>query len=488
MGLRDKAANGAVWTSVGIIGGGVLYFILTMILARILTPADFGLVQLLSVFTIITEFIIDSGFGQAVIKDKNATNIDLSSVFFFNVVIALALYALLFFSAPYIARFYQEPKLIPLSRFVFLTIIFYSCSIIQDANFDRTLNFRPQAIATLLSIIISGGVALYLAFHGEGVWSLATYLVLYAFIRMVLLWLFSSWKPVFKVSMVSIKRYFKFGINLLIQGLIDKVVTNLESLFIGKVYTKADLGYVSQGQKADSYIAQKATGVIKKVSYPILAHLDSNSGDIKTGYRRVLKITMFFLVPLMFFTIASADNLLYSLFGSQWLPSTPYMRLASISGLSVSFYSIFINVFYVKDKTRQFLYISILRQILRVLVLLFLIRKGIVILLCGTTAVSLFSAWMYSFFGGRLINYSLKEILIDLWKTIIPAIIASFIIYSIPFFISISNRFLLCVIQLLFMVIIYIPFTYLLKNSAFYEAISIVKGFLRKNNGNKNEK
>jgi O-antigen/teichoic acid export membrane protein len=480
MSLRDKAANGTVWTSIGIIGGGVLYFILTMILARILTPADFGLVQLLSVFTIITESIIDSGFGQAVIKDKNATRIDLSSVFFFNVIIAIALYTILFFAAPLIASFYQEPKLVPLSRFVFLTIIFYSCSIIQDANFDRTLNFRPQAIATVLSIVISGGVALYLAFHGEGVWSLATYLVLYAFLRMLLLWLFSSWKPVFKISIDSIKRYFRFGINLLVQGLIDKIVSNLESLFIGKIYTKTDLGYVSQGQKADSYIAQKATGVIKKVSYPILAHLNSDSGDIKTGYRRVLKITMYFLMPLMFFTIASADNLLCSLFGSQWLPSTPYMRLASVSGLSVSFYSIFINVFYVKDKTRQFLYISIIRQVLRVAVLLLLVRKGIVVLLCGTTAVSLFSALMYSFFGGRLIKYSLKEIIIDLWKTFAPALFASICIYTLPFYVGISNRFLLCMIQLILMVVVYVPSTRFLKNPAFFEAVSIIKPFWNK--------
>ncbi len=480
MGLRDKAANGAVWTSVGLIGGGVLYFILTMILARVLTPADFGLVQLLSVFTIITESIIESGFGQAVIKDNKATDVDLSSAFFFNLLLAFFFYLILFWGASFIADFYEEPKLVSLSRFVFLTIIFYACSIIQDANYDRTLNFRPQAIATVTSIIISGGVALYLAFDGQGVWALATYLVLYAFLRMSLLWLFSSWKPTFSVSTVSIKRYFKFGINLLIQGLIDKIVSNLESLFIGKIYTKSDLGYVSQGQKADSYIAQKSTGVIKKVSYPILAHLDSNSGDIKTGYRRVLKITMYFIVPLMFFTIASADNLLCSLFGSQWLPSTPYMRLASLSGLSVSFYSIFINVFYVKDKTRQFLYISIIRQVLRVLVLLLLVKKGIIVLLFGTTGVSLFSALMYSFFGGSLIHYSLKEVFIDLWKTILPAVFASFCVYLFPFYIGISNRIILCVLQLILMVLIYVPLTRLIKNPASIEATSIITSMVRK--------
>lgn len=480
MGLRDKAANGAAWTSVGIIGGGVLYFILTMVLARILTPADFGLVQLLSVFTIITESIIESGFGQAVIRDNKASKVDLSSVFYFNVFLAVIFYAILFIASPYIAEFYKAPILTPLSRFVFLSIIFYACSIIQDANFDRTLNFRPQAIATVISIIISGGIAIFLAYTGRGVWSLATYLVAYAFLRMLFLWALSTWKPLLKISLKSIKRYFKFGINLLIQGLIDKIVTNLESLFIGKIYTKSDLGYVSQGQKADSYIAQKATGVIKKVSYPILAHLDLKSGNIKNGYRRVLGITMFFLIPLMLFTIASADNLLYTLFGNQWLPSTPYMRLASISGLSVSFYSIFINIFYVKDKTRQFLYISIFRQVLRVLVLILLIKKGILVLLLGTTAVSLFSALLYSYFGGRLVEYSWKEIVFDLWKTFIPALIASLCVYLLPHYLCLSNRILLCTTQLILMVSLYIPLTYLLKNQTLYEAASILKSFVNK--------
>lgn len=484
MGLKDKAVIGVVWTSIGSVGAGFLNFILTMILARILTPADFGLLELLVIFTALSEAFIDSGFSQAVIRDQEATQTDLSSVFIFNVTIAITIYAILYFSAPLIARFYHESQLIWLSRFVFLTVVFHACSIIQNAYFARTLQFRPQAIASIISIIIAGFIAAFMAFYGMGVWALACNLVLFAFLKMIFFWVFSPWRPSFCIAASSIKKYFKFGVNLLIQGLVDKFVTNLESLLIGRVYTKSDLGYFSQARKLDSYFTQTTTGVIQKVTYPILSKLDSDSDNLKQGYSRVLQITMFFMTPMLFFMAAGAENILLCLFGPQWKDSTPYLQLWSVIGLLVCFYSIFINVFLVKNRTTVLLWISMFRQILRVISIILLIKISIMALVYGILLVTIISAFMYAYFGGRLIRYNLCEIFVDIYPTLLSSLAGALFVYLLPLLISINSLYIILFLQLLLMAFTYCIFGLLLKNRAYFEAkdiiISLIKSIVGK--------
>ena len=427
MSLRDSAVKGVVWTSIGTVGAGLLNFILTMILARVLSPSDYGLLELLAIFTILSECFIDSGFSQAVIKDQNASQTDLSSVFFFNLTIALVLYIGLFFAAPLIANFYHEPSLIKLSRFVFLVIIFHSCSIIQND------------------------------------------MVLFAFLRMLFYWLFSSWRPSFVVSFKSIEKYFKFGVNLLIQGLIDKFVTNLESLMIGRVYTKSDLGYFSQAKKLDSYFAQTSISVVQKVTYPILAKIGNDVNQLKNGYRRVLGITMFVMVPVLFFCVASADN-----FFSQWGKSEPFLRLWCICGLLVGFQSIFNNIFLVTNNTKRLLYLSMIKQSVRLIVIFCLINISVMALMYGIVGVSLFSAVLYCFFGGRLIDYKVIEITKDLLPTISIAFIAALSVFCLGWLMSSYNRFLVFALQIVLMFVLYWLGSFILKNKSYLE----IKGIL----------
>lgn len=477
MGLKEKAVRGVAWTAVGSIGSGLLNFILTMILARLLSPSDYGLLELIAIFTILSEVFVDSGFSQAVIRDNDATNEDLSSVFFFNTSISVVLYVLLFFSAPLIANFYNEPKLINLSRFVFLTIIFYSASIIQNAIFTKDLKFKPQAIAAIASIILSGTTSVILAVKGFGVWALATNMVLFAFLKTVFLWVLSTWRPILKVSMRSIKKYFKFGVNLLLQGLLDKFISNFESLMIGKVYTKTDLGYFSQARKLDTYINNTTTKVIKTVSYPILAklqHSGDNNNALKNGYRRVLGVSMFSLVPMMFFTAASADNFLFCVFGPQWGESAPYLRLWSFCGLMVSFYSIFLNVFMVKDRTKDLLKLSIIRQIARLIVIFALIKISVMALMYGILVTTFLAMFLYSYYGGKMINYKLREVFVDLLPCIIPALAGAALVYFMPLLLPIPSPYLMFAIQLVVMLSVYLFGCKMMKNPAYFEVKDIL--------------
>lgn len=480
MSLRDSAVKGVIWTSVGSVGAGILNFVLTMVMARLLTPADFGLLELLAIFTVLSEVFIDSGFSQAVIRDQKASQDDLTSVFYFNLIVAALIYIGLFFSAPFIANFYHEEKLVDLSRFVFLTILFHSCSIIQNAIYTKQLAFKAVSVVALSSILISGSISILLALNGWGVWALAFNMVFFAFLKMLFIWIISKWRPSLKISARSIRKYFKFGVNLLVQGLVDKFVTNLESLLIGRFYTKYELGYFSQARKLDSYIYSTASSVIQKVTYPILAKVGSDEVRLKQGYRQVLGITMYTMMPILVFTMSSASYLLYCILGSQWIPSVPYLIIWCLCGLMVTFYSIFINVFLVKNQTRKLLKLSILKSIIRLFVIFLLIRISVFFLMIGILIATMIATIIYVYYGGKLISYSFSEVYSDLRKTIISSIIAGMFVYSIPIFAPISSQYVIFAIQLVVMTSIYLISSILMKNESLIELKRLLSAVLSK--------
>ena len=480
MSIRTQAVKGVAWSSVGTIGAGLLNFILTMILARFLDPADFGLLELLAIFTILSEAVIDSGFSQAIIRDKTATDKDLSSVFFLNILIGLVLYAALFACAPLIAGFYNEPKLIDVSRFAFLVLIFNSGTIVQNANYSRNLDFKRPAIASVLAICISGTLSVYMAFNDYGVWALATNMVAYAGLKMLFFWVFSRWKPILAFSRQSLRKYFAFGGFLLIQGLVDKFVSNLESLLIGKVYTKAQLGYFSQARKLDSYIAQTTTSVIQRVTYPLLAKINNGTQELKSGYRRILKITMFAMVPLMLFSVASADSMIFTFFGPKWAKTVPYFQIWCLCGLLVSFYSIFINLIMVKGKSKNLLMISLVRQAARVLVIVLLLNIGIMQMLYGILAVTLLSAMVYSVYSMHLIGYRIRELAADMLPIVATALVAGTVTFFLPKVLNLETSIPLFFGQMAVMATIYLLLNALTKNATFLEVKDIFGSMIKR--------
>lgn len=451
-----------------------------MILARLLTPYDFGILELLIVFSVISHAFVDSGFSQAIIRDKNASNTDLTSVFYLNLIIAAIIYIILFFCAPLIASFFKEPSLIVLSRVVFLTIIFDSFSIIQNANYTRNIDFKTPAIASTIAMLIAGAMAVYMAYNGYGVWSLVFNMIVYSFIKMILLWMMSKWRPNGGISTISLKKYFAFGGNLLAQGLVDKIVTNLESIMIGRYYTKSDLGFFSQGRKLDSYIVQTSTGVIQRVTYPVLSQLGDDKVKLKEGYRKVIQMTMLIMIPLMLGVVASANNLIVVVFGKQWIDTIPYLRLWAIVGLFLSLYSFFTNIFLVLGKSRQLLYLSLIRQFVRLVAVLIFVKISIMALMWSIVVVTFFSALMYIYFGGRQIDYSLKELLLDLWQIILAALVGAVTIYFIDFYSNIESVFLLFAIQLVAMGVICFSILKVFRNTYLIELGSIIKSFVSK--------
>lgn len=478
MNLKQKTVIGVVWSSFGTIGAGVVSLLITMILARLLTPGDFGMMELLVIFSVISEVFVDSGFSQAVIRDKNASNEDMTSVFYVNIIIGISIYLLLFLCAPIIASFYQEPELIKLSRVVFLTILFSSFSIIQSTNFSRNVNFKTPAIASLIAMFLAGTVAIIMAIYNWGVWALAANIVLFSFVKMLLLWIMSEWRPKGGIIFASVKKYFAFGGNLLVQGFLDKVVTNLESLLIGRVYTKSDLGYFSQGRKLNTYITQTITGIIQKVTYPVLSKIGDDKVKLKEGYRKIIGITMLVMLPVTFGVIVASKNIIIVMFGSQWLPSAPYLQWWTIMGLFVSLHSYYTNIFLVLGNSRQLLYLSMIKQTLKILIIIVLIKTSVIALIKGVVMISVLASIMYIYFGGKQIDYSLKELVGDLWQIVVAGIVGAAAIYAIGVYSSFANVPLLLGVQVIVMIGITFCILKMFGNKNLKELISIVKIFL----------
>lgn len=475
MGLKNQAVKGVAWTSVGTMGSGLLNLVVTIVLARLLTPHDFGVIELLVIFSSLSDIIVDSGFSQAVIKDNDATDKDLSSVFWLNLFIAIVIYGILFFVSPVIARFYDTPIMEKLSKFVFLTIIFNSLSVIQNANLSRRLSFRPYALASIIGIILAGSTAVILAYHGFGVWALAVDLVAFSFFRMCILWLLSGWQPKFIFSLDSVKRYFSFGVNLLIQGLLDKLVTNMESLIIGKIYTKQQLGYFSQGRKLDSYVTQATNSVVLKVSYPVLSKIKDEPSRLKEGYRTIVGVTMCCISPIMAIMFCGSKFIMNGVFGSQWLPAAPYLRLWSICGWCLILYSIFINIFLVKGKSKQLLRCSIAKQVLRSLVIICLVRISIMHMMWGIVGVTMVTGLIYIYFGGRLIHYSLMDFFKDIFQALVSVIIAGAFSIFVTKLITESDGIVALIILSVVLAMVYVGLLFAFKSPYLKTILSIIK-------------
>ena len=455
MGLKQKTVHGFIWTSAGTLGNGILSIVVTMILARTLLPYDFALVELLIIFIALSNVVVDSGFSQAIIRDDNPTDKDLSSVFFLNIGLSSIIYIALFFAAPFISRYFNAPELTLLSRIVFLVVIFNSLSIIQNATLSRNLNFAAVNKSSVIGSLLAGLTSITMALSGCGIWALVANMVLLPFFRSILLWFHSEWRPSRAFSFKSIKKYFNFSVFLLMLGLIDAITTNIISLFIGKVYTKNDLGFFSQGRRFDGYIVTPFSSIIRKVTYPILSKIKNDDARLKDGYRQIIGVVMFVFIPLMFLIIASSDNMIQSLLGEKWVEAGIYLKIFAIGGLFMPLQSICANIAYVKGKTNIVFNLSVITQVVRVILILTFIKQGVLALTISFVVSGIIGSLLYITLGMKLLNYSIKELIYDTYFILFVSIISVFFVLLIGYYLSNLNVMVLFSFQVITMFVLY---------------------------------
>ena len=301
MSLKKQSIQGVIWTGIQQFGSQGISFIVSILLARLLTPSEFGLVAMILVFISISETILDSGLSQSLIRTVDPDTSDYSTVFYFNLVVSLLLYGILYLSAPFISMFYEQPALTELLRVLGLILIVKAFSIVQLTKLTKEMNFKLQTIISLPALLSSALVAVIMAFNGFGVWSLVAYRLIREILNSSLLWIYSKWKPKLLFSILKFKYHFKFGVNLLFSGILNGVFNNLYALIIGKYFSAAQLGYFNRANNLKQLPVQNLGNILNKVTYPIFSKINNNDQKLRKAYLKVIGLSIFVMSPIMIF-------------------------------------------------------------------------------------------------------------------------------------------------------------------------------------------
>jgi teichuronic acid exporter len=429
--LKDKAVKGLTWSFVDNAAGQGLTFLIGIILARLLSPREFGLIGMIMVLVAISESFINSGFSSALIRKKDCTEKDYSTVFFFNLAAGILLFAILFVSAPAISRFFREPQLTLLIQVLGVVLIIDSLTLIQKAILVKRIDFKLQTKISILSSLISGAVGIGLALKGFGVWSLVAKTLFQRGATSLLLWIWNRWRPILIFSKESFQELFSFGSKLLVSGLIDTAYKNVYFLIIGKFFSAQELGFYTKADQFKKLPSQNLNNVISRVSFPVLAQLQDEPEKLKAGYQKIIRNTMLITFVLMMGLAAVAEPLVLTLIGERWRTSAGYLQLLCFVGMMYPLHALNLNMLMVQGRSDLFLKLEILKKLLAVPTIVIGIIFGIKIMILGMIVNSILAYFLNSYWSGKLIGYPVSEQLRDIAPGFFVALGSAVVVYGI---------------------------------------------------------
>lgn len=421
--LKNKAINGLLWSAVDSFSSQFVAFIIGIVLARLLTPEDFGLIGMITVFIAVSQIFINSGIKDALIRRKNVDLIYYNTAFIYNTVVSILLYIIIFFSAEYIASFYEEPQLVNILRVIAITLIFNAFRLVQQVQIAKKIDFRALTKVTLFSSVTSGFVGIILAYLGYGVWSLVWREILLSFLSFLALSTITKWWPTFSFSKTAFKDLFGFGSRLMILGVIDTIYNNIYLLIIGKYFSAAQLGQFTRAETFKRLPTEGLTQIFQRVSYPILAELQDNKEKLKSGYRRLIKSLMLISITGMFILAAVAPDLIVVLLGEQWEPAGTYLQILCFSGFFYPLISLNSNMLKVMNRSDLILKIGVWTKVLAIPVILVLIFIGIIPFLYALVIHQFLNYLLISNYSKSFINYGTMDQVKDFLSIFITMIL-----------------------------------------------------------------
>lgn len=452
--LKQKAVSGVAWSFLDNFGTMGIGFVIGIILARLLSPSEYGLLGMVAVFTAIAQTVADSGFGSALIRKPDLKDEDLYTTFWFNLGVSCLMYAVLFFCAPAIARFYKEPILTSIVRVTSITLLLNAFLIIPNIHFTRNINFKITTKVSYIVSITSGVIGIAMAFDGFGVWSLVFQGLIAATLKTFLYWFYCRWKPVLVFSTQSFKELFGFGSKILASSLLNTVYNNIYQIVIGKFYSAADLGQYTRASSYNGIFANNLTSVVQRVSYPTLSSLHDDKIRLKEGYRRIIKMTMLVSFAGSFTLAAMAKPLIVLMIGVKWMPCVEYMQIICFAAMLYPLHAINLNILQVLGRSDLFLWLEILKKIIGVIPIICGVFWGIKVMLWGSVVISFIAYFLNSYYSSSLINYSSWQQIKDILPCLIVSFILSFVIWSVTL---LSNHLLvILIIQSVLVVSLYI--------------------------------
>ena len=471
--LKNDTIKGVFWSATSHLYSYLIQFVITIILSRLLVPNDFATIGLLSIFTLLCNIIIDSGFAQSLIREKELKALDYSSVFYFNVVIALFFYILLFFCSPFIANYFRIPELKAISRIVFIQLIFNALSIVPNVTLARKMEYNKVSIVSIVSITISSTVGVTAAFVGLGVYALVMQMLVLSFMKMILIWIVSKWHLTFEFSINVIKRFFSFSMYLLSTSLVVAFFNNLYTLIIGRNFSQEQLGYYTQAKKMEDIPSQSITTMIVNVSYTAMSKVKDDVGLLRMAYKKVLGMNVFVVAPIMMFCLVSADSLIPFLFGKQWLPSIPYFKILCVYGMIFPLFSVNGNILKVLGLGKRYAVQEIIRRVLMLLFLVPTIKMGIEAMLWGWVLSMMISIVVSFILCGKPIGYTLLRQFVDLFPILMVTVVSMLLPYAFHRFVELPC-FLTLIIQFVLYFGVFICLAKVCRIPAFTDVIRMV--------------
>lgn len=417
--LKEKAVRGMFWSSVERFSVQGIQFVVLVVMARLLTPADYGLVGMLAIFLAVSQSLVDSGFSQALIRKQDRTETDNSTVFYFNIAVGLVLYGLLFLSAPLVAGFYRTPELEPVMRVLCLGVVFNSLAVVQRALLTVRIDFKTQAKASLAGAVFSGIVGIWMAASGWGVWSIVAQQLLNLGVNTLLLWVFSGWRPRRTYSWSSFRELFSFGSKMLASGLLDVTYRNIYLIVIGRLFTATNLGYYTRAHQFAEFPSSNLTGILQRVTYPVLCEIQDDDARLASAYRRFLRVSAFIIFPLMSGLAAVAEPLVLLLLKEQWLFAATLLQILCLAMMWYPVHAINLNLLQVKGRSDLFLRLEVIKKALGVGVLCVTIPLGLVPMCVGQIVTSFFSLVINTHYTGKLIRVGFLRQMGDLLPTLL---------------------------------------------------------------------
>jgi O-antigen/teichoic acid export membrane protein len=476
--LKLKTLQGIFWSFLEWVGQQGIRLVISIILARLLLPAQFGLIAMLAVFMAIAQSFLDSGFGSALIQKKDVTHVDSCSIFYFNIAVSIVVAGLLCLGAPWIAVFYDEPILIPLTRFLSLNLIISSFSLIHITLLTKRIDFKTQLKVSITATIISGIVGVTLAYCGFGVWSLAIQIVMSTLIRTVLLWFLNTWRPSLVFSFSSLKSLFAYGSKLLFSGLLNTVFSNIYLVVIGKLFSPADLGFYSRAENWQRFPSEKLASSVSRVTFSVFSSVQDDISRLRRGVRKALITLNLLNFPMMIGLLVTAKPLVLVLLTEKWLPCVPYLQLLCVMGLAYPLHVINLNVLMAKGRSDLFLRLEILKKVLVVIAIAVTYRWGITGMIYGQITVNILCYYLNSYYTGRLIGYPFREQVVDLFPYLGIAVVMGIGIHYLQL-LPFPNNWTLLISQVLAGVIIYISLNRIFRMPAFSEIVDLLRDTLK---------
>lgn len=474
--LKQKTISGIIWSGVQKFGSLAISFLANIVLARLLSPEDFGCIGMLYIFIVVSQTFIDGGFGAALVQKKNPSEEDYSTIFYWNIIAAVLMYGVLYLSAPAIAAFYRIPLLCDVLRVQGLSLIISSTYIVQANRLIKHLKFKLYSQITIVAVLVGTVVGIGLAYYGWGVWSLVVKEMVTVLVTGILLWVLCHWRPLLKFSIASFKSLFNYGFMIFLASFVNRLYENVQGLIIGRAFSAKDLGYYTQAKKLEEIPVSAFSDMITQVTFPVYASIADQKEYLKTIVQKNVKVVNYISFGIMSLLIVIAKPVFVILFTEKWIDSVPLFQILCIAGMAIPLNNVSTQLFKGIGRSDIFFILQFVKRLIGLGIILFSIQWGLIAMMWAIVINGYLFYVLNCYYTSKVLKYSMKEQLMDILPNLLMAVILMFTLNYLSIWInSILKDWTLIFIDSIVFIGLYLCIGWLFK----FEGLIILKQILK---------